>query len=71
MRNQIDLGFINTKQLNRLMEEITCSKLDIIEIFILKIKENMSVLLRFQDEKERRQFDVQSEKVVKELRSLG
>jgi len=71
MFNQIDLGFINTKQLNRLMEEIACSKLDIIEIFILKVKGNMSVVLRFQDEKERRQFDVQSEKLVKELRSLG
>lgn len=68
---KIDLGILNKKQLNRLLESIRKSDLDVIETHVLKIKENMSVVLGFRNEKEKRQFDEQSEELVKDLRRLS
>ena len=63
----IDLGFVNKKQLNRLIEEVNLSRLDIIGMQILKVKEKMSVILNFNNEKDKIFFDTQSSKLVKDL----
>jgi len=69
-KSQLDLGFVNKKQLSRLIEEVNLSKLDIIGMQILKVKENMSVILNFNNEKDKTFFDTQSYNLVKDLNLL-
>ena len=68
--NKIDCGFLNKKQLNRVIKEIRKSDLDIIEIHIVKIQKEMSMILEFRNENEKKLFDRQSKKLIKDLNHL-
>ena len=64
---QIDLGFLNRKQLNRIIKEVEQSSLDIIEMHILKVGKNISAILEFRSEIEKNRFDMRSGNLVKDL----
>jgi len=64
---QIDLGFLNRKQLNRIIKEVEQSSLDIIEIHILKVGRNISAILEFRSEIEKNRFDMRSGNLIKDL----
>ena len=72
MLNTIDLGPLNKKQLDRLMEEIRNSSIRPIEVQIFQLKKNISsVVLRFITVKDRKKFDRKGEKLVNDLINLG
>lgn len=65
---RIDLGFLTDYQLAKITEHVRNSRLDIVEIHILKVKDNMSCVLEFRSEKEATDFDENSHELVKQLR---
>lgn len=65
---QIDLGFLNRKQLNRVIDEIEMSDLPIIEMHILRVAGEISVILEFRSEEEKDRFDMRSGDLIKDLR---
>lgn len=67
---EIDIGFLNNKQFNKLIKEIRNSKIPIIEIHVLKVQKEISMILEFRSENERKLFDRQSEKLVEDLKRL-
>ena len=67
IKKQIDLGWLNRKQLDRIIDEIISSKIDIIGLQIFKVRKKASALLKFKNKKDRIQFDTQSSKLVKDL----
>ena len=67
---KIDIGFLNSKQFNRLIKEVRNSKVPIIEVHALKVQKEMSMILEFRNENERKFFDRQSEKLIKDLNRL-
>lgn len=70
MSKIIDCGFLNEKCLNRTLKEVRNSDLDIIEVHVLKVKENISVVLEFRDEKEKERWNKHSGNLVKDLKKL-
>ena len=68
--NKIDFGFVNRKQLNRITKEAESSDLDIIEIHVLKLQKEMSIILEFRNENERIFFDRRTKELVKDLNRL-
>lgn len=68
MTNKIDLGFLTDYQLEKIIEHVRRSHLDIVEIHILKVKDNMSCVLEFRTKKEATEFDENSHELVKQLR---
>lgn len=67
---KIDFGFVNNKQFNRLIKEARNSKIPVIEIHALKVQKEISIILEFRTENERKFFDRQSEKLVEDLSRL-
>ena len=67
---KIDAGFLNSRQFNRLIKEVRNSKVPIIEVHALKVQKEMSMILEFRNENERKLFDRQSEKLIKDLNRL-
>jgi len=66
----IDIGFVNKKQFNRVIKEVRSSNLDIIEIHVLKLQKEMSIILEFRNENERIFFDRRTKELVKDLNRL-
>jgi len=69
--HKIDLGVLNKKQINKVIEGIARSDINIIEMHILKVKEKLSVVLNFLTKKEKDRFDAHSEKLTKDLKELN
>ena len=69
--HKIDLGVLNKKQINKVIEGIARSDINIIEMHILKVKENLSMVLNFLTKKEKDRFDAHSEKLIKDLKELN
>ena len=67
---KIDIGFLNSKQFDRLIKEVRNSKIPIIEVHVLKLQKEMSMILEFRSENEKKLFDRQSEKLIKDLNRL-
>ena len=67
---KIDIGFLSSKQFDRLMEEVRNSQVPIIEVHVLKVQKEMSMILEFRNENEKKFFDRQSEKLIKDLNRL-
>ena len=68
--NNIDIGYLNRKQMNRLMKEIFQSDIEMIESHVLKWKNKVSVVLVFPTSKEQHQFITQSSNLCNDLRRL-
>jgi len=70
MNKTIDLGFLSNKQFDRLIKEVRNSQVSVIEVHILKVQKEMSMILEFRSENEKKLFDRQSEKLIKDLNRL-
>ena len=68
--SKIDLGFLNRKQLNILIDTVVQSEVDIIAIQIIKAVKKMSVVLKFKSNKDKDRFDARGYKVVQDLKRL-
>lgn len=72
MLNNIDLGPLNKKQLDRLMDEIRNSSIRPISIQIFPLKKKInSIVLQFKTVKDRKKFDRNGEKLANDLINLG
>jgi len=70
MKKTIDLGFLSNKQFDRLIREVRSSQIPVIEVHALKVQKEMNMFLEFRNENEKKLFDRQSEKLIKDLNRL-
>jgi len=68
---KIDLGFLNRKQLIRLIKGVKESDVNIIAIQIVKATQKMSVVLKFINKKDKERFDVEDYNLIQDLKRLG
>lgn len=68
--SKIDLGFLNRRQLNRLIKAVARSEVNMIELHVLKRVTNMGVVLVFRNNKDKDRFDAKSYKLVQALKRL-
>jgi len=68
---KIDLGILNRKQVDKVIEAVVRSSINMIEIRVLKINKDLSVVLHFLTRKEKYQFDTNSKRLIKELKKLN
>ena len=68
--NRIDLGFLNVKQIKRVVAEVAKSKLNVIEMAIFKLQDNLNVVLSFMSRTEKELFDEDSLSLIEDLKKL-
>lgn len=69
--SKIDLGFLNRKQLNRLIKAVVESDVVMFELHVLKAGNRASAVLVFMTDRDKHRFDTKSTHLVQDLKRLG
>lgn len=68
--SKIDMGFLNRKQLNRVIRAMVESDVTMFELHVLKAGTKISAVMVFMNDRDKHRFDTKALKLVQDLKRL-